>query len=66
METLRHGPLTRTSNPMRVEYPIPAAATGDGVLDLAWTRPKGMGGSGRGNQVAETWLIPETVHGAMQ
>ncbi|HYC94547.1 MAG TPA: hypothetical protein VEB39_02485 [Sphingomicrobium sp.] len=61
-----HGPLTRTSNPMRVEFPIPAAATADGILDLAWTRPPGMGGGGRGNQVAETWLIPETVHGAMQ
>jgi hypothetical protein len=59
-----HGPLTRTSNPMHVEYPIPAEATADGMLDLAWTRPPGMGGSGRGNQVAETWLIPET--GVMQ
>jgi hypothetical protein len=61
-----HGPLNHTSNPMRVEYPIPAAATADGTLDLAWTRPPGMGGSGRGNQVAETWLIPEPVNGAMQ
>lgn len=54
-----HAPLARTANPMTVAYPIPAAATAGGTLDLAWTRPAGMGGSGRGHQVAETWLIPE-------
>jgi hypothetical protein len=54
-----HPPLARTTNPMTVDYPIPTAATADGKLDLAWTRPPGMGGSGRGHQVAETWLIPE-------
>jgi hypothetical protein len=54
-----HPPFARTTNPMTVDYPIPAAATADGTLDLAWTRPPGLGGSGRGHQVAETWLIPE-------
>ncbi|OAN67228.1 hypothetical protein [Sphingomonas sp. TDK1] len=58
-----HPPLDRTTNPMTVDIPIPAAATRGGTLDLAWTRPAGMGGSGRGHQVAETWLIPEPLSG---
>lgn len=53
--------FNRTSNPMTVEVAIPPAATAGGTLDLAWTRPPGMGGSGRGHQVAETWLIPEPL-----
>ena len=53
--------FARTSNPMTVEIAIPPAATAGGTLDLAWTRPPGMGGSGRGHQVAETWLIPEPL-----
>ena len=59
-------PFARTANPMTVEYGIPAKATADGTLDLAWTRPPGMGGSGRGLQVAETWLITEPAYGALQ
>lgn len=58
-----HPPLDRKTNPMTVEFTIPAAATRGGTLDLAWTRPAGMGGSGRGHQVAETWLIPEPLPG---
>ncbi|MHA6720730.1 hypothetical protein ACX40Y_14930 [Sphingomonas sp. RS6] len=58
-----HPPLNRSSNPMLVELEIPHAATRGGTLDLAWTRPPGMGGSGRGHQVAETWLIPEPLAG---
>ncbi|PVX29463.1 hypothetical protein [Sphingomonas pokkalii] len=58
-----HPPLNRSSNPMTVELEIPQAATRRGTLDLAWTRPAGMGGSGRGHQVAETWLIPEPLSG---
>ncbi len=58
-----HPPLDRTTNPMTVDIPIPTAATRDGTLDLAWTRPPGLGGSGRGHQVAETWLIPEPLSG---
>lgn len=58
-----HPPLDRRTNPMTVAIPIPAAATRGGTLDLAWTRPAGMGGSGRGHQVAETWLIPEPLSG---
>jgi hypothetical protein len=58
-----HPPLDRPTNPMTVERDIPHAATRGGILDLAWTRPPGMGGSGRGHQVAETWLIPEPFSG---
>ena len=61
-----HSPLARTSNPMTVEFAIPHAATKSGRLDLAWTRPPGLGGSGRGHQLAETWLIPEPITGAPQ
>lgn len=52
-------PSTRTSNPQRVELPIPQSLTASGTLDLVWNRPPGMGGSGRGRQIAEVWLIPE-------
>ena len=54
-----HAPIPRTTNPMTVEIAIPAKATADGTLDLAWTRPSGIGGGGRGHQVAQVWLIPE-------
>jgi hypothetical protein len=53
-----HGPLNRARNPMTVTIDIPHAATRGGTLDLAWTRPAGLGGSGRGHQIARTWLIP--------
>lgn len=49
----------RSSNPETVEYPVPQAATASGDLTLQWTGPKGSGGSGRGRQVAEVWLIPQ-------
>lgn len=40
-----------------VEFDIPQEATRSGQLTLEWTRKQGMGGSGRGNQVSEVWLI---------
>lgn len=40
-----------------VEYDIPAEATSGGTLRLKWERPAGSGGSGRGLQVAEVWLM---------
>jgi hypothetical protein len=42
-----------------VEFPIPPQATAKGELDLAWYREPGQGGNGRGNQVAEVWLIKQ-------
>jgi len=53
-----HPPRSRHTNPEAVELDIPAAATATGRLKLAWTRPAGAGGSGRGAQVAEVWLLP--------
>jgi hypothetical protein len=43
--------------PSPQEFDIPAAATAAGELNLSWTREPGLGGSGRGCQVAEVWLI---------
>jgi hypothetical protein len=55
-----HPPRSRRTNPETVELDIPAAATATGRLKLAWTRPAGIGGSGRGAQVAEVWLLPQS------
>jgi hypothetical protein len=55
-----HGPRLRTANPETVELVLPAVATHTGSLDLQWTRPKGLGGGGRGLQIAEVWLLPPT------
>jgi hypothetical protein len=40
-----------------VEFDIPRQATAGGTLDLSWYREPGLGGSGRGCQVAEVWLV---------
>jgi hypothetical protein len=40
-----------------VEFDVPKEATAGGELKLTWTKPAGMGGNGRGVQVAEVWLI---------
>lgn len=39
------------------EFDIPHTATRDGDLTLSWYRQRGLGGNGRGCQVAEVWLI---------
>lgn len=57
-ETLEVHPLIKKESPIRpVEFDIPAQATQDGDLRLSWHRPAGLGGNGRGCQVAEVWLI---------
>ena len=48
----------RTSNPMQVDVTVPSEIITNGTLDLAFSAKPGAGGSGRGQQVAETWLIP--------
>jgi hypothetical protein len=40
-----------------VEFDIPVKATEDGDLTLTWYQEPGLGGNGRGCQVAEVWLI---------
>ncbi len=53
-----HPYFKRPANPTTVEFPIPGAAIQHGTLDLRWIPESGAGGSGRGHQVAEVWLIP--------
>ncbi len=51
-------PLIQKAFPIRpVEFDIPLKATGGGDLTLSWYREPGLGGNGRGCQVAEVWLI---------
>jgi hypothetical protein len=40
-----------------LEFDLPAEVTQSGTLELCWTRPPGLGGNGRGCQVAEVWLM---------
>ncbi len=39
------------------EFDLPVEATKSGTLRLRWNRPAGLGGSGRGVQVSEVWLM---------
>ena len=51
-------PYTLIEKPIdAVEIPIPREAVADGDLRLKWNRKPGLGGNGRGCQVAEVWLI---------
>jgi hypothetical protein len=53
-------PYRAKEYPLRpVEFDIPKSATSKGELNLTWTQEPGRGGSGRGCQVAEVWLIKE-------
>jgi len=52
-----HPMLAKSMTYDPVEFDIPAAATSTGELRLKWSRPPGLGGSGKGVQVAEVWLI---------
>jgi hypothetical protein len=40
------------------ECDLPAGATADGTLTLTFEQEPGGGGSGRGCQVAEVWVMP--------
>ena len=40
-----------------MEFDIPQSASADGELNLRWTREPGLGGNGRGCQVAEVFLL---------
>ena len=52
-----HDWMVKPDEMMPLEYDVPQAATADGSLDLQWTRELGLGGNGRGCQVAEVWLL---------
>ncbi|MBZ5670567.1 MAG: hypothetical protein LAO04_12655 [Acidobacteriia bacterium] len=43
--------------PRPLEFDIPRSATAGGQLTLTWHRELGLGGNGRGCQVAEVWLM---------
>ena len=43
--------------PIPREFDLPAEATSGGELRLTWSKPPGDGGTGRGVQVAEVWLV---------
>lgn len=40
-----------------VQFDVPVEATKDGSLVLEWNQTPGVGGAGRGCQIAEVWLI---------
>lgn len=51
-------PLQGKPSPVRpIEFDIPKTATAKRELALSWFQEPGRGGSGRGCQVAEVWLI---------
>jgi len=52
-----HPPRPKESLIKPVEFDIPAEATRSGQLTLTFSGPPGIGSAGRGNQVAEVWLI---------
>jgi hypothetical protein len=61
-----HGFIDRPVPFKPLEFDIPREATSGGKLDLTWYREPGLGGNGRGNAVAEVWLMlkTETAGGA--
>jgi hypothetical protein len=52
-----HGYIEKPMPVKPLEFDIPQAALGKSELELEWTRMPGLGGNGRGCQVAEVWLI---------
>ena len=52
-----HPPMRKESPVKPVEFDVPPDATRAGELTLTFSGPTGMGGAGRGNQIAEVWLM---------
>ncbi|APW64026.1 hypothetical protein [Paludisphaera borealis] len=52
-----HDWLQKPVNPAPLEFAVPAKATADGSLTLSWRQEPGKGANGRGNQIAEVWLL---------
>jgi hypothetical protein len=52
-----HPWLSKSADPSPLEFDVPQAATADGWLTLTWRQEPGAGGAGRGNQIAEVWLV---------
>ena len=54
-----HDYLSRPHEPL--EFPIPPGAITRGELLLTWTPEPGRGGTGRGLQVVEVWLLKQPM-----
>jgi hypothetical protein len=52
-----HPLISREGAPRPVEFDIPHEATRGGELRLRWHREPGKGGTGRGCQISEIWLL---------
>lgn len=52
-----HPLIEKPQPPTPLEFDVPTEATQGGKLTLAWNREAGLGGNGRGAQVAEVWLL---------
>lgn len=52
-----HGYIQKPWPIKPLEFDIPREATSSGDLRLEWRREPGLGGNGRGCQVAEVWLM---------
>jgi hypothetical protein len=52
-----HPPIRKESPIKPVEFDIPSEATKGGELTLTFSAPPGIGSAGRGNQIAEVWLM---------
>jgi hypothetical protein len=52
-----HPPTKKPSPVAPMEFDVPIEATRGGELTLTFSAPPGMGSAGRGNQIAEVWLI---------
>jgi hypothetical protein len=56
---LIHPSLQPPTPPQPLQFDVPAAAlSAQGVLQLSWYAAPDRGGSGRGCQIAEVWLLP--------
>ena len=55
-----HPFIPKESPVQPVEFDIPKAATSEGRLTLTWRQQPGSGGSGRGCQIAEVWLVKKS------
>ena len=55
---LIHPPIVKPNPHKTLEFEIPQELTADGRLELQFNRDPGVGGNGRGCQVAEVWLVP--------
>jgi hypothetical protein len=52
-----HPPLRKPSPIQPLEFDVPVEATRGGELRLTFSGPPGLGSAGRGNQIAEVWLM---------